>query len=66
VDETVISININNVNFRELVPRSHVHPFVVSSKDQVANDNGQQLLKATLILRRYERAKAIRGLGRGQ
>eukprot|EP00026_Physarum_polycephalum_P000153 Phypoly_transcript_00153.p1 GENE.Phypoly_transcript_00153~~Phypoly_transcript_00153.p1 ORF type:complete len:1043 (-),score=250.60 Phypoly_transcript_00153:3302-6352(-) len=52
VDESVISINISNVNFRELVPRSHVHPFLVSSKEQNGNDNGQQLLKATLILRR--------------
>lgn len=54
MDESVISININSVNFRELIPRSHVHPFIVSNKDQSTSDSTQQLLQATLILRRYE------------
>ena len=54
VDETVISININNVNFRELAPHNKAHPFIVSNKDQTTDNSAQQLLKATLILRRYE------------
>lgn len=59
VDETVISININTVNFRELLPRSHVHPHIVSHKDQGANEaTAQHLLKASLTLRRPVEADA--------
>lgn len=53
VDESVITLNINTVNFRELVPRNHVHPFIVSNKDPNAPENSStNLLKASLILRR--------------
>lgn len=54
VEETVITIMVNTVNFKEVVPSKNF-PFIVSSKDQTAStpvSSTTHLLKGTFILRR--------------
>jgi hypothetical protein len=52
VEETLISVLINTIKFRELLPRAHTPPLFVTPKDDEAKGEGKQLLKASLTLRR--------------